>query len=276
MNAIAEQPATIPLAKKVKSKAELLAHVSASRLTTFHQCRLKWFFRYVAGLDKPKSGALFVGTQVHSILQEWNRARWLKQVMTPDQLRVQFDKNWSEEQTSEPVDWEGEEEKQEKEGAWSLLKTYFDQTPIPPNERPEGVEVEVEADLSKHGLTKLVGIIDLVRAGGRIVDFKTSGQTPNPGRAIHLNETQLSCYAILYRDATGKREQGLELHHLVKLKSPKVVVTTVGPMLEYQQKKLFKLIESYLNGIAEEDFVPSPNTMSCACCEFYRECRSWS
>ena len=157
-----------------------------------------------------------------------------------------------------------------------MLKTYFDQTPIPPNERPEGVEVEVEADLGKHGLTKLVGIIDLVRAGGRIVDFKTTGQTPSPDRAIHQNEVQLSCYAILYRDATGRREQKLELHHLVKLKTPKVAVTTIGPMLEYQQKKLFKLIESYLKGIAEEDFVPSPNPMSCACCEFYRECRSWS
>src|SRR5205809_2182143 len=35
-----------------------------------------------------------------------------------------------------------------------------------------------------------------VRAGGKIVDFKSTGQTPNPERASHLNETQLSCYAV--------------------------------------------------------------------------------
>lgn len=36
------------------------------------------------------------------------------------------------------------------------------------------------ADLSKHGLPTLVGVIDLVRSGGRIVDFKLVGKTPAP------------------------------------------------------------------------------------------------
>lgn len=78
------------------------------------------------------------------------------------------------------------------ETAWHLLLCYFAQTPIKEDERPEGVEVTVEADLGKHGLTKLVGIVDLIRAGGTIVDFKTSGQTPNANRAVHLHETQLA------------------------------------------------------------------------------------
>ena len=161
------------------------------------------------------------------------------------------------------------------ETAWHLLLCYFAQTPIKEDERPEGVEVTVEADLGKHGLTKLVGIIDLIRAGGNIVDFKTSGQTPNADRAVHLHETQLACYAVLYRDATGKKESGMELHHLVKLKVPKLVVTPLGAMLEYQQTKLFRLIESYLEGIRRQDWVPNPNVMSCACCEFFNECRAW-
>jgi hypothetical protein len=65
------------------------------------------------------------------------------------------------------------------------------------------------------------------------------------------------------------------MHHLVKTKQPKLVITTSGPMLENQKSRLFKLIESYLNGIAEEDFVPSPSPMSCACCEYFAECRAW-
>jgi len=89
----------------------------------------------------------------------------------------------------------------------------------------------MEADLPE-GLPKLVGIFDLVRTGGRIVDFKTSAQTPDAEKVEHIHETQLSCYAVLYRDATGKRESGVELHHLVKSKKPKVVITALRPMTE--------------------------------------------
>jgi hypothetical protein len=75
---------------------------------------------------------------------------------------------------------------------------------------PETVEVPMETDLFKYGLPTLIGVIDLVRAGGQIVDFKCSGKTPDPEDAIHQNETQLSCYSVLYREATGHRESGRE------------------------------------------------------------------
>ena len=90
----------------------------------------------------------------------------------------------------------------------------------------------METDLSKHGLPTLIGILDLVRAGGRIVDFKTAGKTPSAEDAIHQNEIQLSCYSVLYREATGKRESGRELHHLVKTKTPKLIITSLEPMNE--------------------------------------------
>ena len=40
---------------------ELQQKVSASKLTLFQSCRLKFFFRYVLGLRKPKTAALHVG-----------------------------------------------------------------------------------------------------------------------------------------------------------------------------------------------------------------------
>jgi CRISPR/Cas system-associated exonuclease Cas4 (RecB family) len=254
---------------------ELTEHVSASRLTTFHSCRLKFLFRYALRISKPKPPTLHVGSVVHLMLKEWNRARWHRKEITNEALRAEFDQNWKDEQEFAKVDWEGEDEHKEKEVAWHLFQCYLAQTPIKPNEKLEAVEVTVEADLRKHGLTKLTGIIDLVRFKGRIVDFKTSGQTPNFDRAIHLHESQLACYAVLYRDATGEREQSLELHHLVKTKVPKLVVTPLGPMTDHQRTRLFRLIESYLNGIRNEDYVPNPNPMTCACCEYFKECRQW-
>jgi putative RecB family exonuclease len=260
-----------------KEKApDILEKVSASRLQCFHQCRLKFYFRYVLGLKKPKTSALFVGSMVHLVLQAWNLARWRQSNVGTLELKVQFESNWTLEQEDSPIKWDDGEETASKQGAWAMLETYFTQTPITPDEKPEAVEVQVEADLYSHGLPRLVGIIDLVRKGGRIVDFKTSSQTPNPEKAEHLHETQLSCYSLLYREATGKQESGLELHHLVKLKTPKLVVTTMTPMTQVQETRLFRVMESYVSGVQREDWVPSPSVMSCSSCEFFNECRRWN
>lgn len=119
----------------------------------------------------------------------------------------------------------------------------------------------------------LIGILDLVQAG-RIIDYKTSGQTPNPERVAHTNEVQTSSYCLLYRHNTGRQEQGVELHHLVKFKTPKVVITSLPPMSESQQTRLFHLMEGYVEGLARRDFLPSPG-LQCASCEFFNECRVW-
>jgi len=185
-------------------------------------------------------------------------------------MKALFDTRWADQQR---IDWESEEDSHKK-NSWLLLETYFIETPIKSGERPEAVEVAVECDLSKYGLPQLIGIIDLVRAGGRIVDFKTSAQTPNPENAAHQHEIQTSAYAVLYRDCTGQKERGIELHHLVKLKTPKVVFTNLDPMTEQQRVRLFRMMESYMEGLAREDFIPSPG-MHCFGCEFFGNCRQW-
>jgi len=53
----------------------------------------------------------------------------------------------------------------------------------------------------------------------KIVDFKTSGKTPDPETVSHLNAIQISRYGVLFRDVTGMTVSGLELHHLVKPKN---------------------------------------------------------
>jgi putative RecB family exonuclease len=172
----------------------------------------------------------------------------------------------------DPVAFEEGEEETEKSKAWLLVEMYLRETPIPLDEKPMGVEVSVERDLSEHGLPSLRGVIDLVRADGRIVDFKTSATTPNLEQVLHRNEVQLTVYGLLYREATGERETGFELHHLVKTKVPKLVVTKHRSVSKVQQNKLFRSIESYVAGLQREDWVPSPG-LQCVSCEFFNECR---
>lgn len=244
--------------------------VSASRLNCWLQCRLKFYFRYVLKITKPKTAALHYGSVLHLVLQQWNLNRWRKQPLDITKLKQVFDQGWADQGE---INWDGEEPEQ-KTSAWNVLERYLADTPIKSDELPEAVEVAVEADLGKHGLPVLIGVLDLVRQGGRIVDFKSTGKTPDNDSALHQNGLQLDCYSVLYREGTGKREGGRELHHLVKTKVPKVIVTETGPMLEYQRNRLFRLMENYVEGLECEDFVPAVG-MQCAGCEFRTECQRW-
>ena len=257
-----------------KSRLEvLLETISASRLNCFHACRLKFYFRYVQQIAKPTSAAQFLGRAVHGALQRWSNTRWRGQSQNAESLKTSFVLDWASAQAAEPVEWESpleEHEKQEK--AWGLVEMYLRETPITPDEKPEAVEARVEADLP--GLPRLIGVIDLVRPGGRIVDFKTTATTPQHEQAIHRNESQLTAYGLLHREATGREASGFELHHLVKTKAPKLVVSERGPLTADQEVRFLRLVESYTNGIQREDFVPSPG-LQCAACEFFAECGAW-
>ena len=259
-------PADQPLADD-----RLTSVVSASRLNCFHSCRLKFFYRYVEQIMKPATAALYVGKAVHAALQQWSTARWRGQPHDADALKHDFFLNWISSQEDEPVAWENDEDTQQ-EKAWGLVEMYLRDTPIPAGEKVEAVEARVEADLAKHGLPTLLGIIDLVRPHGVVVDYKTSAATPQAEQVLHRHEAQLTAYGILYEEATGKQASGFELHHLVKTKVPKLVVTEAPATTEAQRTKLFCQIESFVDGVQREDYVPSPG-LQCSSCEYFNECR---
>lgn len=276
MNATTILPSPLPsIPSHAKVTKDPLEYLSASRLKSFHTCRLQWFFRYSEQLPSKVSPSLLVGKVVHAALQAWNLARWRGEDSSVERMDLVFEACWIHGCEEEAMIWNSaDEEAREKAGALSILRHYLTHTPIPLAEKPEAVEVVVERDFEAAGLPPLKGIIDLVRQGGRIVDFKTTAQTPNVQQVAHLNEIQLSCYCVLYREAAGHTESGLELHHLVKTKQPKLVVTTLSPMTPDQGRRLMAWMESYVQGIEAEDFVPSPG-MHCSWCDYFAECRAW-
>jgi putative RecB family exonuclease len=209
------------------------------------------------------------------VLQQWNRARWRRLPLEGTRIIDVFEAAWRESSVENPIRWPAEEpEAEAKSSALALVRMYLRKTPIPPEEKPEAVEVEVEQDLGAHGLPTLVGVLDLVRAGGRIVDFKTAGTTPSVELALHSNGVQLTAYALLYRAATDRQETALELHHLIKTKTPKLIVHETGPATDLEITRFFRLVESYVRGVESDDYVPAPG-FACASCEFFHECRRW-
>jgi CRISPR/Cas system-associated exonuclease Cas4 (RecB family) len=234
---------------------------------------MKFYFRYVATLKKPPAPALHVGKTIHAVLQQWSLARWRGAPLDEAAVAAVLDQEWKELQEDLTIEWEGEEQAS-KAHALAMVNSYLRETPIPLEEKPEGVEVAVELDLSNRGLPTLIGVLDLVRAGGRIVDFKTTGRSPDSDMVRHTTEVQTTGYALLYREATGEMESAIELHHLVKTKTPKLVVTESPPATERQISRLYHLIDAYVDDVVREDFVPAPG-LQCASCEFFNECRAW-
>ena len=53
------------------------------------------------------------------------------------------------------------------------------------------------------------------------------------------------------------------------------VVTQQGPMTEPERTRLFRQLESYSEGLARQDCVPSLG-MQCSMCPFLAECRVWN
>lgn len=273
--AAADVPAIPQPAKAIAFNrvAELGKTISASRLNLWLQCRLKFFFRYVIQVPKPPTASMHAGTTAHRVLQEWSLARWRGESLSLPHLKQRFYLNWVGLQKDVPIAWNGEERGQ-LELAWRVMEHYFRVTPIKADEPPEGVELPLKSDLGHCGLPTLVGIVDLVRSGGRIVDFKVVGRTPDAGQLVQAHEIQLTGYSILYRERTARTESGLELHHLVKTKVPKLIVSSLPSINDRQRARFFRLVESYQAGLARQDFVPSPG-FHCAGCDYFEECRHW-
>ena len=280
MIALATAPPAPPEPPPKRTEADVIEElqntVSASRLSTFQRCRLQFYFRYVAEIKTPPTASLYVGQVIHAVLQSFNLQRWRGTPLTAEDQRTVFEQVFDNAEDGLEVRWENEADRAEQRKlGWSVLETYFKENPIPLDEKPAGVEVAVEADLSPSGLPTLIGVIDLVRPNGRLVDYKSSSKTPNQESLGHLHETQLSCYAVLYRESTGAKESGFDLHHLIKLKKqPKLLVSSFNPMSQAQQDRLYRVMESYLRALDQNDFVPSPG-IQCMSCEFFGICRRW-
>ncbi|MCB1066100.1 MAG: PD-(D/E)XK nuclease family protein [Verrucomicrobiae bacterium] len=253
-----------------------LKYVSASRLKCWQTCRRQYYYRYVHRIEVPLAPTLYIGTQVHEVLKRWNLARWRGEEIGPDELWFVFCQNWDQDQLGQNIAWKHDNEEQAaKQQAWSMLDRYFAECPVAADENPQGVEVQIECDLSRHGLPPLLGYIDLVRGNGRIVELKTQARQVDPVMLAHQHETQLACYALAYRSATGMRESGFEIHSLIKTKEPQIQVTLLDPMSPAQETALYRLMDAFQSGLEHEEWIKSPG-QHCGWCDHFDRCHTSS
>ena len=187
-----------------KKSTDPLEYVSASRLKNFLSCRLRFYFEKVLALPRPLSPNLHFGKAVHAAIQHYNKARWRGGDASEPAVLSAFADAFAHPENNVAVNWDEPEEEAELKAKGELVLAAFlahQQHLIEP--QPMGVEVKVTAELPWLALP-LLGIIDLVKADRRAVDYKTIGATPNLELEAWQHEVQLTLYALLIEDATGE------------------------------------------------------------------------
>ena len=88
------------------------------------------------------------------------------------------------------------------------------------------------------------------------------------------HEIQLSSYAWLYRQISGRKEAGLEIRSLIKTKVPKCEFHPYAARSDAHFRRLFAVIREYLDALDSGRFNYRPG-FGCAMCDYRRECQAW-
>ncbi len=265
-----------------EQRTDVWAYISPSRLNTWLSCPLKFKLRYVDGIRSPPTPSLFLGKQVHAGLETYYRHRQLGIKVAATEVASRMLSGWEQAAAEEGMEFESvAAESALKAQAEQLVTAYLGQVsaeePV-----PLAVEATLEAPLidPRNGEDlgiSMLGIVDLILnepSGPNIIDFKTSSRSAPPFEVTH--EVQLSCYAYLFRAATGRSEASLEIRSLVKTKQPKIETHQYPSRSTHHLLRLFAIIREYLDALDSGRINYRPG-WGCGMCDFRdTHCRTWA
>lgn len=243
---------------------------SFSQFSMWARCPQQYAYRYLEGLkDRPNSN-LIVGRVTHKGL-EWGYKQQMAKGSHPKKKDVQeatvaaLESELKDTPNSE-IDWKGGDTPGKvKDDSVGLIEVY---DPFRVQIQPSKVESKFELTL-KDTEYKIIGFVDLETKPGAIIDYKTTAKTPSDGAAD--KSEQLTLYQI-----QGEGVKSLEIHSLVRLKTPKVVISKAPPRTEAQVDSLMsdmaKTAILIKTGIFPKALEGSPNS-PCSWCGFYERCR---
>ncbi|MFM2199798.1 MAG: hypothetical protein RLZZ505_3230 [Verrucomicrobiota bacterium] len=249
-------------------------HISPSAAKTYLGCSLKFYFERVACIRKATPVALHLGKAVHAALQSFHLARWRGGDDSPETVAATYELAFQQLERDEgPVNYldTSEREKARTDGL-RVIAAYLD-SPEAMKEKPRAVEVLLKEDIP--GLSvPLTGAMDLVEGDFTAVDFKSAAAKPDPANAAFDHEIQLVSYQLLMEAATGETPPSLDLVFLVKTKTPQVIRVSSPPADAHRKLRVVSLLETAVQGIAEDRFHPQPS-LACGWCQFKHECMRW-
>lgn len=252
-----------------------LKRYSVSAMKEYLSCSLKFYFARILKLPKPTPASFQVGKAVHKGLQVYNLAVWRDEDSSEGTIIKKYHQAWLDLEKIDPPEYKNANHRKELlETGARVVRAYLNSEIAQVGGKPTGVEVKLEShDHPYDG--PLVGIIDLVRKGNIVVDFKTAAATPsNLDMEAFLNESQLVCYQMLIEENTGEKVKGLELIYLIKTKTPKIIRHQLPPATQQQKDRFMAMFSEYVDGVYHEVFYPSPG-MQCSYCPYVKQCKQW-
>jgi hypothetical protein len=202
--------------------------------------------------------------------------------LPPDEVITRMDAGWDQAVADEQMDFDSTtQETTLRQQVAHLVKAYLAQ--VPPDEpRPLAVEATMEVPLvdpftgEDLGIP-LLGIVDLVLDdpdGPVIRDFKTSSRSAPPFEVTH--EVRLTSYSYLFRRSTGIEEVGLEIHSLIKTKTPKIEGHRYPARTDGHFRRLFGVLREYLDALDAGRFNYRPGWGYAMCDVRESHCRQWA
>ncbi len=254
-----------------------LSHLSASHLTLYLACSLKFRFQYLDLLPRlTKSANQVFGLAMHAALQWLHREMKRGRKPPLDEVLRVYEADWLAQTLpgSEVVFKDNDTEETFLVKGKELLSQYY------ANHIPKGIKA---AELQFHlplinPLTGEVleipikGYVDLVEEDGTVVEFKNSARTmPVNDLADNL---QLTTYAWAYETLFGSPPKDVKLVNLVRTKEPKIQTHITGRD-QSDYARLFNVSKEVVNGVESGVFIPNRSSWMCQDCEYRAECDAW-
>lgn len=244
--------------------------ISFSAYSSYLRCPKQFEYSYVDGIKSPPKGALILGRGTHKGL-EWASKEHINNAAPPPLAQVKeaaaagIESEMADVPASE-VQWdEGDDAGAVKDAAVSLVEAY---EPIRLENKPLSVEKRFEIEFSNTNY-KMLGVTDLETTDGRVIDWKTTKKS-YPANGAEISD-QLTTYGIQNPEA-----KSLELHVMVRTKTPKLQVLKSAPRTPEQQGELLGNIARVAilikTGIFPKVLENAPGS-PCSWCGYYEKCR---
>ncbi|MDQ6617778.1 MAG: PD-(D/E)XK nuclease family protein, partial [Actinomycetota bacterium] len=246
-------------------------NLSATRLMTYDDCPLRYFYQYTLGVRGPGGVAASMGTVVHATLAAFLDPGRASERSWPalESLAQQL---WVDSGSSETIAPYQPMREQARRDIFTMLQDWWQAEAAQAEAAgawPDVFAVEYPFDIvvSGHRIRGLIDRIDRVAGGIAIIDYKTGSRVPRPEEVAE--DLQLATYHLAAGRDPGLASIGppvsLRLCYLRSGAQPSQTITADHAIRTEQ-----RIIEA-ANRILSEDFEPSVEA-ECEFCDFWRLC----
>ena len=284
---------------------DILKYLSYSRISTYSDCSLKYYFSYIKKLPRTSSAALEFGSALHESLDKFHSNIKGDNVPEVDFLITAFEEAWEDKSMFSEANITPDEVTDNRNMGITLLKNYYSMNKgtewfTEPVATEMAYKVPVldpytHKQLIYEGVDKTTGeltevpvefyvIIDLIHIFNgslMITDHKTSSRKYSDHKITTDLQLTIYQYAIEYLLNEGliQIDRDYEdikvcfnVFHKVKAAYVKPYITT---RTEEDIRRALIVAKHALQGINNEVFVPNFGSMWCGNCEYKEACQAW-